>query len=82
MRSFKALQTFESPEMKSTYIEGLSYTINDNNKVLNALAELWALQGKVVFVHDQRPHAKLSGSGSVETTFWGLTKAGWRSLWR
>lgn len=82
MRTFKALQTFEAPESKSTYIEGLSYTIVDNNHMLNALAEVWALQGKVEFLHSNSNQSKLKGKGQVDTTFLGLTKAAWRSLWR
>ncbi len=54
MRSFTALQTFEASETKSVYVEGLSYTIRDGNRYLNALAEVWALQGKVVFNHNSK----------------------------
>ena len=82
MRIFEALQTFEAPETKSTYLEGFTYTIVDNNKLLNNLAEVWALQGKIRFLHAESNKAQIRGVGHVETTFLGMTKAAWRSLWQ
>jgi hypothetical protein len=87
MRVFKALKTFDSDDLRSTYLKDFSYTIDANNKLLNACAEVWALQGKVQFDHIVTSHAKLKGAGRVETRgvdvgFWNLTKTGWRSLWR
>lgn len=52
MRTFVALQTFYSPKMKSSYVEGLSYTIRQGNRYLAALAEVWALEGRVRFAHN------------------------------
>lgn len=87
MRTFKALQTFESTDTRSVYTEGLSYSIVDGNRFLNACAEVWALQGKIEFDHIAPNSAKITGVGQsgtkvVDTGFWGLTKAGWRSLWQ
>lgn len=64
MRSFTALQTFEAPEIKSVYVEGLSYTIREGNRYLNALAEVWALQGKIVFNHNSKDKI-INGNGIV-----------------
>lgn len=61
MRVFDALQTFESPEMKSTYVGGLSYSIRPGNRYLEALAEVWALEQRIHFHHNpvqQRIYAK------------------------
>ena len=51
MRTFTALITFSSPETKSTYVEGLTYTIRQGNRYLNALAEVWSLERKIQFEH-------------------------------
>ncbi len=88
MRSFIALQTFEAPETKSVYVEGLSYTIRDGNRYLNALAEVWALQGKIKFGH-ATPPVQIVGKAIVfdpvieDVTIWEKTKRAWRQLkWR
>lgn len=85
MRTFQALQTFECKETKSTYVQGLTYTVKPGNRLLGALAEVWVLQGKAVFLHDQNL-AQLKGTGVVtdhpkEPSFWDQTKTAWRSLW-
>lgn len=64
MRQFKALSTFESPETQSTYLEGFSYTIRPANRLLNALAELWFIQKKIEFLHDDK-RAEFKGRGFV-----------------
>ena len=51
MRVFTALQTFDSPQTGSTYLEGYSYTIR-GNRYLNALAEVWEIENKIQFEHD------------------------------
>lgn len=88
MRSFIALQTFEAPETKSVYVEELSYTIRDGNRYLNALAEVWALQGKIKFGH-AIPSVQIVGKAIVfdpvieDVTIWEKTKRAWRQLkWR
>jgi len=89
MRQFKVLSTFESSEMKSTYVEGFSYTIIDGNRMLNALAEVWALQGKIEFVHQIKPHVEIKGQGIVEYAshkedegIWEKTLAAWGRTWQ
>lgn len=67
MRVFVALKTFESPELVSTYVEGLSYVICDNNTYLEALAEVWALEGKIHFEHDPIKQ-RIKGKGQDLTT--------------
>lgn len=55
MRLFTALQTFDSPQTESTYLEGYSYTIR-GNRYLNALAEVWEIENKIQFEHDPMKH--------------------------
>jgi hypothetical protein len=82
MRSFVALRNFYSPEIKSGYVEGLSYTILPGNRYLGALAEVRALEGKIEFIH-RLNEAKLYGIGKVnDETFSQKTKAAWVNLWR
>lgn len=88
MRSFVALKTFECPELKSMYVEGLSYTIKPSNKYLNALAEVWALEKKIAFDHNPIIKAKVEGVGTVkyfsntvDEDIWTKTKKAWRLLW-
>lgn len=64
MRTFVALKTFHSPETKSMYVEGLSYTIKQGNRYLNALAEVWALEEKIRFAHNMTK-CVLTGIGHV-----------------
>jgi hypothetical protein len=87
MRTFIALHTFESPETQSVYVQDLTYTIRNTNKMLNALAEVWALQGKIVFLHEQNK-VLLYGSGhthlqeTLDETIWEKTKKAWKLLCR
>lgn len=66
MRAFTALRDFDSPETKSSYAEGLSYTIRPGNRYLNALAEVWVLEGKIVFHHDGK-RTQVQGKGVLTT---------------
>jgi hypothetical protein len=87
MRSFIVLLNFESSETQSVYVQGLTYTIRNNNKMLNALAEVWALQGKITFLHEQNK-ALLFGIGRIHSqevideTIWEKTKKAWKRLWQ
>lgn len=86
MRHFIALQSFTSPETRSHYIEGLSYTIRPGNRYLNTLAEVWAIQGKIQFL-PQTTKAQLTGTGVVSEavptpSWWDQIKAVWRALWQ
>ena len=81
MRIFLALQTFSSPETRSTYVTGMTYTIRPKNRYLNALAEVWALEGKVNFIAPPTV-SKLRGHGYTEPGIWAKTVTAWRQLWR
>ena len=88
MRIFLALQTFSSPETRSTYVTGMTYTIRPPNRYLNALAEVWALEGKIQFGHTSPP-VQIVGKAIVtdpiteDTTIWEKTKRSWRQFkWR
>lgn len=82
IRMFTALQDFDSTELRSSYAKGLTYNMVSNNKKLEDLAEVWSLEGKIQFVPMDGTRATLSGTGVVESNFWVMTKAAWRSLWR
>lgn len=82
MRHFLALVTFVSPQLNSTYTKDMVYTIRPGNRYLNAMAEVWVLEGKIEFIHDHN-NAKLYGIGKVnDETFTQKTKSAWSSLWR
>jgi len=66
MRTFVALQTFTAQETRSHYVEGLSYIVRPGNRYLNALAEVWALEGKVRFTHNS-PKSALKGTAVAYT---------------
>jgi hypothetical protein len=71
MRTFQALKDFESPELKSVYCAGLTYTVHANNKYLNNLGEVWALEGKIKWLHTPLVSG-MSGEGEVSgpVSFW------------
>lgn len=48
-KRFTVLTSFESPELKSHYVAGHSYTIKDGNEKLARLAAQWKDEGKIVF---------------------------------
>lgn len=88
MRSFVALKTFKCDELESVYVEGLSYTIHQGNRYLNALAEVWSLEGKITFDHSPVTKAKVEGIGTVryfsnkiDEDIWTKTKKARRLLW-
>jgi hypothetical protein len=87
MRTFRALQTFKSEETKSWYTQVLTYTVRPGNRLLNALAEVWALQGKVTFNHIAVP-PPIEGIGTVtrphseDPSFWEMTKKAWTRVWQ
>lgn len=88
MRVFTAIQTFESHELQSTYCKGMSYTIRPGNRYLNALAEVWALEGKIIFAHIA-PEPEVIGIGTVTETLmsddpsiWDKTKKAGHELWQ
>lgn len=81
MRVFQALKDFESTETKSVYCAGLTYTVQ-NNRMLEALAEVWALEGKVKWLHAPEKLGMVSGTGTVtdpEDDPWYVRM--WRWLW-
>lgn len=80
-RTFLALSTFYSPEFKSTYAQGLTYTIKHGNRYLNALAEVWKVEGKIEFIHEKNV-ATVIGKGYTDPTIWAKTLNIWNTLWR
>jgi len=66
MRRFRALRTFESPPVKSTYVKDLEYTIRDGNYTLAILVEDWIERGLVEYCDPgETPKNLISASGIV-----------------
>lgn len=65
---FTPLKNFASPELRSEYSVGLSYTVRPGNTKLAALVEKWLAEGKVRLGTPDAPldKAKVSGAGKVE----------------
>ena len=80
-RMFIAKKTFSSSETKSTYAQGLTYTIRPWNRYLNVLAEVWQVEGKIEFIHNNNV-ATVIGKGYTDPTIWAKTKNAWNKLWR
>lgn len=62
MRQFRARKTFHSPELESTYVEGLIYTIRDGNDTLARAAFVWEEDGRIEWIV---PTARIGGAGTV-----------------
>ena len=63
---FRALRTFNSGIVKSTYMEGLQYTVRPGNEVLAELAGYWLELGWVEVIEEGAvAEARISGQGVV-----------------
>lgn len=65
---FRALETFKSEEMRSTYMVGLSYTVRPGNDLLARHVAAWVSEGKVEVIPEHavtERRAFLSGQGVV-----------------
>lgn len=49
---FKALKDFQSNELKSLYVAGLSYTVRPGNDLLAKLVPQWVKDGRVEILGD------------------------------
>ena len=66
MFKFVALKDFYSPEFKSQYVEGLTYTVRPGNDKLAAAFKDWEAVGRVKRVEGQiKVEAKVSAVGKV-----------------
>jgi len=66
---FTPLKNFFSPELKSEYCLGLSYTVRPGNELLASLLPEWVDSGLVKLGGpDVQPTEKISGSGNVQIT--------------
>jgi hypothetical protein len=70
MRIFKALTTWHCQDMKSTYCEGLTYTVRDESSSLAIHAEQWVKDGKAAWI---RPGATMQGTDKESL---------WMKMWR
>lgn len=65
---FRALQTFDSVEVRSRYVTGLSYTVRPGNDLLAGLVKIWLPEGKVEVITERdatERKARITGSGKV-----------------
>ncbi len=65
---FKALGTFKSEEMRSTYVAGLSYTVRPGNDLLARHVAAWVSEGKVEIIPEHavtERQAFVSGQGVI-----------------
>ena len=60
---FRALRTFESVDLRSTYVEGMYYTVREGNELLFSFVSEWLDAGLVEIVDDVG--AAVGGSGLV-----------------
>jgi hypothetical protein len=64
---FRALETFDSVELKSTYVKGLMYTVRPGDYLLAALVTDWLDEKKVERIDNfVEPQVHISGLGKVE----------------
>ena len=65
---FKALETFRSEELRSTYQTGLSYTVRPGNDLLARHVAAWVSEGRVEIIPEHtvtERKAFVSGQGVV-----------------
>ena len=62
---FEAVKDFWSPELRSAYVAGRQYTVHPWNAKLANEAREWAKDGRIQWVDDQAPRARISGVGTV-----------------
>lgn len=62
---FQALETFDSPETRSTYVKGFSYTIRPGNEILARLAKDWLGRGMIEMHPGSEPPSNVAGQGIV-----------------
>ena len=61
---FRALRTFESVDLRSTYVEGMYYTVREGNELLFSFVSEWLDAGLVEIVDEAG--AAVGGSGLVK----------------
>lgn len=62
---FRVFEDFHSPELKSFYVTGLTYTLRADNQLLSALLPQWVAEGKVKILADSEPQSQLTGKGTL-----------------
>jgi len=61
-RRFTVIDSFDSDELKSSYVAGLSYTANEGDDVLLGLIDGWIKDGKV---REGGPEAQMTAAGEI-----------------
>ncbi len=61
---FIAREDFHSPELRSSYAKGMTYTVRPGptHARLGELAKRWEAEGKIVFIHPAERDATIRGS--------------------
>lgn len=62
---FRVFEDFHSPELKSFYATGLTYTLKAENQLLAALLPQWVAEGKVKILADSEPQSRINAKGTV-----------------
>ena len=65
--SFIPARTFFNEGVQSWYIDGLTYTVRDDNLHLHTLAQKWFADGDIRMLARAAPTSQVSGCGVVET---------------
>ena len=59
---FRALRTFDVPELRSTYVQGMFYTARPEYELLQSFLPKWIEDG---WVEEVKPDFQISGSGLI-----------------
>jgi len=63
--SFRALTTFKSDELNSTYMEGLTYTVREGYNELAALVPVWVHMGRIEIIGPAN-RSSVAGQGTLK----------------
>ena len=61
--NFTPKQDFECPDLRSTYLAGMTYTVREGNVTLAKLVDQWLKEGKVV---EGGAPTKVAGKGEIK----------------
>jgi hypothetical protein len=82
MRIFKALKTWHCQDLKSTYCEGLTYTVRDEASLLAMQAAQWEREGKIAWLVEPYAASMSAMEGIGEVTGDVQPLSMWRRLWQ
>lgn len=62
---FTPTQDFFEPELGSSYVKGLQYTVRPGDEKLRTFVEKWLVERKIAVVDNAAPPSKVIGVGTV-----------------